>query len=148
MSSGGAISGFTPEELSELSEFDAWVDDEQITLEEWIACSALDREIRDTKKKKQDREYYARNREKVLDRNRRYREAHREELLEYQKKYEAEHHAELSLYHQIYRDAHKEQQAAYNRDYYRKNKERVDLKKRYSAEELAEQERLKKLLGE
>ena len=33
-------------------------------------------------------------------------------------------------------------------EYYRKNKDKVDLKKRYSAEELAEQERLKKLLGE
>ena len=29
-----------------------------------------------------------------------------------------------------------------------KNREKVDLKKHYSAEELAEQERLKKLLGE
>lgn len=36
----------------------------------------------------------------------------------------------------------------WEQDYYRKNRERVDLKKRYSAEELAEQERLKKLLGE
>ena len=36
----------------------------------------------------------------------------------------------------------------WEQEYYRKNKERVDLKTRYSAEELAEQERLKKLLGE
>lgn len=36
----------------------------------------------------------------------------------------------------------------WEQEYYRKNKERVDLKKRYSAEDLAEQERLKKLLGE
>ena len=36
----------------------------------------------------------------------------------------------------------------WEQEYYRKNKERVDLKKRYSAEELAEQERLKKLLGD
>ena len=36
----------------------------------------------------------------------------------------------------------------WERDFYRENKARVDLKKRYSAEELAEQERLKKLLGE
>ncbi len=36
----------------------------------------------------------------------------------------------------------------WEREYYRKNKERVDLKTRYSAEELAEQERLKKLLGD
>ena len=36
----------------------------------------------------------------------------------------------------------------WEQEYYRKNKDRVDLKKRYSAEELAEQERLKKLLGE
>ena len=36
----------------------------------------------------------------------------------------------------------------WEQEYYRKNKERVDLRKRYSAEELAEQERLKKLLGE
>lgn len=36
----------------------------------------------------------------------------------------------------------------WEQEYYRKNKVRVDLKKRYSAEELAEQERLKKLLGE
>lgn len=36
----------------------------------------------------------------------------------------------------------------WEKEYYRKNKERVDLKTRYSAEELAEQERLKKLLGE
>ena len=33
-------------------------------------------------------------------------------------------------------------------EYYRKNKHRVDLKKRYTPEELAEQERLKKLLGD
>ena len=36
----------------------------------------------------------------------------------------------------------------WEQEYYRKNKSRVDLRKRYSAEELAEQERLKKLLGE
>lgn len=36
----------------------------------------------------------------------------------------------------------------WEQEYYRKNKDKVDLKKRYSAEDLAEQERLKKLLGE
>lgn len=36
----------------------------------------------------------------------------------------------------------------WEKDYYRENKQRVDLPKRYSAEEIAEQERLKKLLGE
>ncbi len=36
----------------------------------------------------------------------------------------------------------------WERDFYRQNKEQVDLKRRYSSEELAEQERLKKLLGE
>lgn len=36
----------------------------------------------------------------------------------------------------------------WEREYYTKNKEKVDFKKRYSAEELEEQERLKKLLGE
>lgn len=36
----------------------------------------------------------------------------------------------------------------WEKDFYRENKARVDLKKKYSAEELAEQERLKKLLGE
>lgn len=36
----------------------------------------------------------------------------------------------------------------WEKEYYRKNKEIVDLKTRYSADELAEQERLKKLLGE
>lgn len=35
----------------------------------------------------------------------------------------------------------------WEQDYYRKNKTRVDMKKRYSAEDLAEQERLKKLLS-
>lgn len=36
----------------------------------------------------------------------------------------------------------------WEKDYYRKNKERIDLKQKYSAEELAEQERLKKMLGD
>lgn len=35
----------------------------------------------------------------------------------------------------------------WEQEYYRKNKEKVDLKKRYSAEEKAEQERINKLLG-
>ena len=35
----------------------------------------------------------------------------------------------------------------WEQEYYRKNSDRVNLRKRYSAEELAEQERLKKLLG-
>lgn len=35
----------------------------------------------------------------------------------------------------------------WEKDFYRENKARVDLKKRYSAEELAEQERLRQLLG-
>lgn len=34
------------------------------------------------------------------------------------------------------------------REFYRQNRHRVDFQKKYSAEELAEQERLKKLLGE
>lgn len=37
---------------------------------------------------------------------------------------------------------------SWEQEYYRRNKDRVDLKKRYSAQELAEQERLKKLLGD
>ena len=36
----------------------------------------------------------------------------------------------------------------WEQDYYRENKTRIDFKKKYSAEDLAEQERLKKLLGE
>lgn len=36
----------------------------------------------------------------------------------------------------------------WEKEFYRENKSRVDLKKVYSAEELAEQERLKKILGE
>lgn len=36
----------------------------------------------------------------------------------------------------------------WEQEYYRRNKEKVDLKTRYSAQELAEQERLKRLLGE
>ena len=36
----------------------------------------------------------------------------------------------------------------WEKDFYRENKSRVDLKKKYSADDLAEQERLKKLLGE
>lgn len=34
------------------------------------------------------------------------------------------------------------------KEFYRENKDRVDLKQRYSAEEIAEQERLKAMLGE
>lgn len=36
----------------------------------------------------------------------------------------------------------------WEQEYYRENKSRVDMKKRYTPEELAEQERLKRLLGE
>lgn len=36
----------------------------------------------------------------------------------------------------------------WEKDFYRDNRSMVDLKKRYSAEELAEQERIKKILGE
>mgnify|MGYP000137836075 CR=1 FL=1 len=36
----------------------------------------------------------------------------------------------------------------WEQEYYRANKARVELKRRYSAEELSEQERLKKILGE
>ena len=36
---------------------------------------------------------------------------------------------------------------SWEKEYYREHKDRVDLKKRYSAEELAEQDRLRKLLG-
>lgn len=35
----------------------------------------------------------------------------------------------------------------WEQDFYRENKSRIDFKKKYSAEELAEQERLKKMLG-
>lgn len=36
----------------------------------------------------------------------------------------------------------------WEKDFYRENRDKVDLKKRYSTQELLEQERLKKLLGE
>ena len=36
----------------------------------------------------------------------------------------------------------------WEQDYYRENKSRVDFKKKYSAEDMAEQDRLKRLLGE
>lgn len=36
----------------------------------------------------------------------------------------------------------------WEKDFYRENKHRVDLKKKYSAEEIAEQEQLKRLLGD
>lgn len=37
---------------------------------------------------------------------------------------------------------------SWEQEFYRENRSRVDFKKKYTAEELAEQERLKKLLGE
>ncbi len=37
---------------------------------------------------------------------------------------------------------------AWEKDFYRQNKKRVDLKPRYSAQELAQQQRLRQLLGE
>lgn len=36
----------------------------------------------------------------------------------------------------------------WEQEFYRENKDRVDLKTKYTPDELAEQERLKKLLGE
>lgn len=36
----------------------------------------------------------------------------------------------------------------WEQDFYRKNKERIDLRKRYSAEELEEQDHIRKLLGD
>lgn len=72
------------------------------------------------------REYYARNRDKMLAAQRKYREANREAYndsqREYQRQYRDEKREQYNEYHRNWRAANREAYNAYHREYYRKRK--------------------------
>lgn len=71
------------------------------------------------------KEYYQKNREKLLVRYAEYREAHREELKQYfRDRYKAK-KPEILAAQKEYNKKHREEKVKYLRAYYRKNKERL-----------------------
>ena len=76
-----------------------------------------------TPKKKQ---YYERNKEKVLLKCAEYRSTHKEQKAETDKKYAQKNKDKIKQYQKEYRDSHKESSAEYQKQYRIKNKNKLD----------------------
>lgn len=76
------------------------------------------------------REYYERNKEKILKRCAEYTALHKEEKAARDRKYAQEHKEEKQQYQKEYRESHKEANAEYQRQYRIKNKDRLDKYKK------------------
>ena len=158
---GGVVSGFTPEELAELAAFDADVDEGQITLEEWLECTARDAELRNDgeKKRKHRKDPSARQRqtgnaERWKAYIRKYREEHREELLLYnrvryaakrdeileqQKKHRAENREDRNAHRRALRAENAGAARERDREYWRANADAINARRRARYQERKKQ---------
>jgi len=72
------------------------------------------------------REYYERNREKILKKCAEYTATHKEEKAARDRKYAQEHKEQRQQYQKEYRESHKEANAEYQKQYRIKNKDKLD----------------------
>lgn len=138
-----AISRFTPEELAELAAFDAIVESQSdYDPQEVEEARLMDQSIRDEwadpkrlRKRKKDRAFYLRNKERILARNREYAAAHADEIKAYQQRYYEDHKEDFAERRVAYAAANKEAISERNRKYHESHKEE---KNAYSRQYLAE----------
>lgn len=129
---------FTPEELEELRQADAEIDENfEMTHEEYLTSRKRDlTHISETEKQKR-KEYYAKNREKLLRKTREYhyrimpngktwrqnyRDAHRDEINARQR---ARYRANPN-YSKEYQEKNREKLRAYNREYQRNRRRKEE----------------------
>jgi hypothetical protein len=88
--------------------------------------------IRKIKRKKWDKKYKEKNKEKIKIIKKKYRENNKEKIKLQQKRYREKHKEKLKISKKIYRDNNKEKAKIYRENYNLINKEKVKLsKKRY-----------------
>ena len=121
---------FSPEELAEMAAADAEIEQTfQMTLEERVASekrdeAALANVSAAERRRAAGREYYKKNREKLLAYQRAYRAAHAEQVRAYHRAYYAAHREEACAYRAAYEKAHAEQRKEWNRIYRERKKQR------------------------
>lgn len=71
-------------------------------------------------------EYYANNKEEILQKCTEYRQTHKEEKAARDKKYAQEHQEKIKQYQKEYRESHKMLNSEYQKQYRQKNKARLD----------------------
>lgn len=120
---------FSPEELAELSAYDSEVDESQITLEEWLETSSLDK-LLSSKKASRYKDYYAKNRDAILEKSRRWQVENAERWQAYQKAYRDSHREERRLYDRVYHAAKRDELVEKSRCYYSENKDAINAKRR------------------
>ena len=106
---------FTPEELAEMAAYDAEIDDEPLSAQEYRESAQRDKDAifaeKGADQKKKARQIAAKNRE--------YYEANKEQIAAYQREY---------------REANKEQIAAKKREYYEANPDKHEARKAHMRE--------------
>lgn len=111
---------FTPEELAELAAFDAEIDDEPLSAQDYRDSAQRDKDAVFAEKGEKQRRQARKNAAK----QRKYREANKDQIAAKQREY---------------REANKDQIAAYQREYYEANKDQIrtrnrEYMRRYRAE--------------
>ena len=139
---------FTPEELAELARFDAEVDaSPAYDAEEVKSQRERDMEIQDERltpqqlrKRKSDRAYYQRNKERIVQRNAEYAAAHADSIREYRTRYFAENAESIKERRAAYRTANAKDIAEYQRQYHQDHREEhLAYFREYRAEHLEEE---------
>lgn len=111
---------FTPEELEELHQYDAWLDETFVeTPEEIVASYSRDKQVEKDRLDNKQRE--------AAEVRRAYRAANREKILEKKRAYNAANHEKLIAYYRAYNAANREKRNAQARVYQKKKREAAKL---------------------
>lgn len=82
-----------------------------------------------TKKQLYNKQYYQKNKDKILQYNKQYKETHKEQCKQYRKNYYEAHKEQIKQYKKQYNNTHKEQiklyHDKYNKQYRKDNKEKL-----------------------
>lgn len=103
--------------------------------------------ITEEEKKKRQREYYQKNKDRIIEYNRNYAKNHKRKFTdkkkEYNKKYSKEHREKLRLKAKEYREEHREEILAQRKKYREENREKILAYKKEYRERHREELRLK-----
>ena len=128
---------FTEQELAELAAADALIDDEPITLAEWLEANERDKQLRDAdvdpatlRKRLKNRRYYHRHAHEQKRKHDEWVSQNREHVAEYLKRYKAEHKEEIAIRDRAYYEANKEKITEQRHIRYAENRDSINEQRR------------------
>ena len=121
---------FTPEELAELAAFDAQIDDEPLSAQEYRESTQRDKDAVFAEKGTDER----RKARMVAAYQREYREANKDQIAAKKREYYEANKDQIAAYQREYREANKDQIAAKKRKYYEVHPNKYEKHKAYMRE--------------